>query len=187
MIEEGLQSASCLPLRGKSGAFGVMWANFKTAHSFSPKDQEALEIFASQAAIAIENAHLFEFEGRRRQEAAAIAEVGRDISASLQVDIVLKRIATHAKDLLSAETSAVYISEPARSILRAIAALGPDAEEILQDPLVIGEGILGDIALHKLGEIVNDNANDVRAITIKGTVDISVEHLMGVPVLSRGG
>jgi len=185
MVEDGIQSSSCLPLRGKSGTFGVMWVNFLTPHSFSPKDQEALEIFASQAAIAIENAHLFEFEQRRRQEAAAIAEVGRDISASLQLDVVLERIASHAKELLHGETSAVYLIEPSGLTLRAIAALGPDSEEIKDDPITLGEGILGAIVLRNVGEIVNDTASDVRAITIKGTEDIPIEHLIGVPILSR--
>jgi PAS domain S-box-containing protein len=154
-------------------------------NAFTQHDLQVLILFANQAAIAVENARLFEFEQRRRQEAAAIAEVGRDISASLQLDVVLERIASHAKDLLHAETSAVYLSDPVKPILRAIAAIGPDAEEIKHDPLNIGEGILGNIAARKEGEIVNNSTTDPRAITIKGTKDIYNEHILGMPVLSR--
>ena len=152
--------------------------------AFTQEDLQLLTLFANQAAIAVENTHLLEFDQRRLQEAAALAEVGRDISASLQLNIVLERITSHAKNLLLAETSAVYLSEPATPGLRAICAIGPDAEEIKQDPLIIGEGILGNIAAHKTGEIVNHTTSNSRAITIKGTIDIPNEHIMGAPVMS---
>jgi HD-GYP domain-containing protein (c-di-GMP phosphodiesterase class II) len=123
---------------------------------------------------------------RRAQEAAAIAEVGRDISATLKLDVVLERIATYARDLLRAETSAVYLTEPNSNQLRAIAAIGKDTNEIKNDPLLLGTGILGNIAMQLTGEIVNDTISDPRAITIKGTESISFEHIMGVPVLLKG-
>ncbi len=112
--------------------------------------------------------------------------VGRDISASLKLDVVLERIAWHAKDLLCVETSALYLSDPVKPLLHAVAALGPDAREIMNDPLVIGEGILGNIALQQAGEIVNDTFKDPRAITIAGTESGDVyEHIMGAPVLMQ--
>src|SRR5262249_49056429 len=69
--------------------------------------------------------------------------------------------------------------------LRAVAAFGIDAEAIKNDPLPIGSGILGSIALQKVGEIVNDTANDPRAIIIKGTENNPLEHIMGVPLLMK--
>ena len=69
--------------------------------------------------------------------------------------------------------------------LRASAALGIDADAIKNDPLQIGSGILGNIALQKNGEIVNDTAADPRAVTIKGTEENPAEHIMGVPILLK--
>jgi PAS domain S-box-containing protein len=186
-IDQPFLSVVSVPMRFQDRVIGVIHIldNLKTK-AFSDEGLRVLTMFAFQAAIAIENSRLLEFEQRRRQEAAAIAEVGRDISASLQLDVVLERIALHAKKLLNAETSAVYLSEPDGQILKAITALGPDAKEIKEDPLVIGDGILGNIARKKRGEIVNDTAADTRAITIKGTEDNVVERLMGVPILFRG-
>lgn len=152
---------------------------------FTQADLQVLTLFANQAAIAIENVRLFESEQHRIQEAAVIAEVSRDISASLHLEDVLERIATNAKKLLQAETSAVYLLESKKTTLRAIAAIGPDADEIKGDPLIIGEGILGNIALQKVGEIVNDTVQNPNAIIIKGTENIPDEHIMGVPVLSE--
>jgi GAF domain-containing protein len=61
--------------------------------------------------------------------------------------------------------------------------LGLMLKKLKHDPLQLGAGILGNIALQKAGEIVNDTTSDPRAITIKGTAPIPSEHIMGVPVL----
>ncbi len=140
---------------------------------------------AHQTSIAIESGRLFEELSRRARESAAIAEVGRDISSTLRLDLVLERIAAYARELLRAETSAVYLAEPNSAEMRAIAAMGSDAEEIKNDPLQVGSGILGNIARQKSGEIVNDTTADPRAIIIKGTEPIPHEHIMGVPILLK--
>ncbi|CAG0971563.1 partial Cyclic di-GMP phosphodiesterase response regulator RpfG, partial [Anaerolineales bacterium] len=178
---ETMMSAPLI-LHGTSiGAINV-W-RLKTNGLFDNSELNFLVSIAHQASISIESMRLFEETKRRAQEAAAIAEVGRDISATLQLDNVLERIAMYAKVLLNTETSAVYLSEP--GILRAIATIGMEADEIKNDPVQIGKGILGQIALHQAGEIVNNSIDDPRATAIKGTEIGMYEHIMGAPILSK--
>ncbi len=153
--------------------------------AFDKSELNFLVNIAHQASVTIESARLFQETTRRAQEAAAIAEVGRDISATLQLDIVLERIATYAKNLLKAETSAVYLAESNGLLLQAIAVIGMDSDEIKDDPIQQGEGILGSIALQKFGEIVNNIVQDPRTIIVKGTEIDPHEHIMGVPVFSK--
>ena len=143
-----------------------------------------LTTIASQAAIAVENARLFEEAQRRAQETAALAEVAREVSATLSLETVLNRIAEYAKSLLDTESSAVYLPDSQGLIWSAISAIGKDSDEIKNDPIESGRGILGDIALTKVGQIVNDASNQPSAITIAGTVERNFEHIMGVPILS---
>ncbi len=152
---------------------------------FNQMELSFLISIAHQASIAIESGRLFHETVRNAQEAAAIAEVGRNISATLQLDLVLERIALYARDLLNADTSAVYLSVPANNTLSAIAAIGEFAEEIKNDPLTVGEGILGNIAKQGVGEIVNNTMYDPRSVIIKGTQLEQYEHIMGVPVISK--
>jgi PAS domain S-box-containing protein len=173
-----------LILRGKAVGAINAWRR-RSNGLFNESELNFLVNIAHQTSMSIESIRLFQETARRAQEAHAIAEVGRDVSSTLQLDIVLDRIAQYAKDLLRAETSAVYLSYPEESLLRAIAAIGIEAIEIKNDPLLIGSGILGNIALQKSGEIVNDTQGDPRSITIKDTEIIPNEHLMGVPVLSK--
>jgi GAF domain-containing protein len=176
--------ASPLILRGKTIGVINAWRP-KEKGLFNESELNFLVGIAHQVSICIESGRLFQETNRQAQEAAAIAEVGRDISSTLQLDTVLERIASYAMDLLHAETSAVYLTDSSASSLRTIAALGNDAEEIKSDPLTIGAGILGTIAQQSIGEIVNDTAKDPRGIIVKGTEKNPLEHLMGVPILLK--
>ncbi|HEX9330780.1 MAG TPA: GAF domain-containing protein [Anaerolineales bacterium] len=151
---------------------------------YDEHNREILTTIASQAAIAIENARLFQEAQRRAQETTALAEVGREISVTLDLETVLAKIGTYARDLFQAESSAVYLPAPDGIDWRAISVIGADAEEIKNDPIHTGEGILGKIILEKAGQIVNDANGQPEALTIQGTVERPFEHIMGVPILS---
>ena len=153
---------------------------------YDAHDRDILTTIASQAAIAIENARLFQEARRRAQETTALAEVGREISTTLNLETVLTKIALYARDLFQAESSAVYLPEAQGASWRAISVIGADAEEIKNDVIYTGEGILGNIILHKAGQIVNDANHQSGSLTIQGTVEKPLEHIMGVPIISGG-
>ncbi|MFZ5856300.1 MAG: GAF domain-containing protein [Chloroflexota bacterium] len=180
---ETMMSAPLILREKPIGAINA-W-RLRTNGLFNETELNFLIGIAHQVSIAIESGRMVEEISRRARETAAIAEVGRDISSTLKLDVVLERIAAYAKDLLRAETSAVYLTQPSSNQLRAIAAIGVDTDEIKSDPIWLGTGILGNIATRLTGEIVNDTISDPRAITIKGTESIPFEHIMGVPVLTK--
>ncbi len=182
-LTETLMS-SPLILRGRTIGVINAW-RLKEKGMFNESELNFLVGIAHQVSICIESGRLFQETIRQAQEAAAIAEVGRDISSTLDVNVVLERIVSYAKDLLAAETSAVFLTETSSSTLRAIATLGKDSEELKNHFLPIGTGILGNIAQQNVGEIVNDTLNDSRAITVQGTQDEPFEHIMGVPIVLK--
>ena len=166
------------------------WATLKIVdeaeqRTWGVEEQMLVKQVADQLSLALENARLFQDSQRRAREMTALAEVGREISATLEIQTVLERIATRAQEILNAVTTAVYVPDPELKTLIAITAIGEEANEIKNDPLVIGAGILGHIARTKVGEIVNDVTNDPRAVTIQGTENVSDEHLMAAPVMSQ--
>jgi len=152
---------------------------------WSEDDQLLVKQVADQLSLALENARLFQETQRRAQEMTALAEVGREISATLSLEAVLERITVYASDLLNATSAAAYLPDNQGEIWNAIAAVGLDAKEIMKDPINRGEGILGKIVLQQTGAIMNNVDQMPGAITIVGTNRVDdYEHLMGVPVLS---
>lgn len=59
VLATGIQSYACAPIRSKNATIGVMFVHSKQRDAFSDKT-DLLAAFADQAAIAIENARLYE-------------------------------------------------------------------------------------------------------------------------------
>jgi GAF domain-containing protein/CheY-like chemotaxis protein len=152
---------------------------------FAQPDLDFLVSVARQTAIAIESARLYLETQRHAREMSVLVDVGRDISASLEAETVLESIAKHAKDLLNANLSALFLPEDGGNTFRAIAAVGDEAKQVRNDTIKLGQGLLGDIAHKKVGEIVNDTNSDPRTILIKGTEEAPDEHLLAVPLLAN--
>ena len=185
MLGEETTAVLALPLISGGNLHSILFVQMPAqSHLSAPEIELALTI-ANQASVALDSARLFQEAQRSAQETAALAEVGRDVSATLDIETVLERIVTYAKNLLQAETSAVYLPDADSNLLRGIAVVGQDAEEIKNSPMSIGEGILGNIAEQQTGEIVNNAEKDPRARKVAGTPESVYEHLMGVPVLSK--
>jgi PAS domain S-box-containing protein len=157
--------------------------SIEKSYLFDNHDRELLVAIASQAAIAVENARLFAEAQSRARETAVLAEVGREISATLDLNQVLGRITGAARDLLLGETCAVYLPDEQGERWTAVAATGVDEKEIKGDPIQRGRGILGSIIALKQGRIANNASAGTEAVTIAGTEVKSFEHLMGTPIL----
>jgi PAS domain S-box-containing protein len=180
------QSFLGVPLLASDNVLGaIAIQDYETPNRYNEHDLRLLTSFASQAAIAIENARLFEEAQRRAQETTALAEVGREISSSLELETVLEKIASYAFDLLQATSSAAYLPIEQGEKWKAIAAVGLDAKELKEDFVIRNEGILGKVVLQRNGSILNNVDKSPEGITVAGTERVDeFEHLMSVPVLS---
>jgi PAS domain S-box-containing protein len=180
------QSYIGVPITPGAEAIGVISVqSTKQEGRFGEGDVRLLSTIAANVGVAIQNAQLYEETSRRADEMAALAGVGRELSTAVDMAGVLERIAERAKDLLEADTSAVYLSEPDGRALRATVALGQDVDEIKAHRIVIGDGIIGALAAGGEAEVVNDVAHDPRAHPIPGTPQQSEERLMAAPLLAR--
>jgi signal transduction histidine kinase/DNA-binding response OmpR family regulator len=184
----GRESLSYLGVPIKSGreTIGVLSVqSVKEEGVFNDNDLHLLTTIAANAGAAIQTAKLHAETQRRAQETAALLDISRDISSSLDVTTVLEGIATHAKNILDGDLSGLFLPEGDGSTFRVIAAVGKEAENLRNDTINLGAGILGSIAQNKVGEIVNDVNNDARAITITGTEINDDEHLLAVPLMAN--
>ena len=132
------RSAVYVPLVAGESARGVLvLSDLEREHAFSESDVRLLQTIAGSMAVALENARLFdetqrllEETERQGREATALADVGRDLSSSLDLATVMDRIARHAKDLLHSNSSAIFLPERGTRHIVPSSAVGDDAEEI---------------------------------------------------------
>ncbi|MGA8031425.1 MAG: GAF domain-containing protein, partial [Casimicrobiaceae bacterium] len=96
--------------------------SFEREDAFDEAAVHLLTTVAASMGVALQNARLFDETQRHGRETAALAEVGRDLSSSLDLATVMDRIAHHARDLLQAGSSAIFLPEAGGATYRAIVA-----------------------------------------------------------------
>jgi GAF domain-containing protein/DNA-binding response OmpR family regulator len=185
----GTQAKSYLgvPILVGEHAIGVISVQSTSREGrFGEGDVRLLSTIAANVGVAIQNARLYQEAHRRGDEMAALAEVGQEISATLDVDTVLEQIGRRVETLLAADTTALFLRQP-DGMFTARLVLGELAEALRADRIVEGEGIIGDVIRRRTPEFVNDTGADTRTVDIPGTEEHNpeLERLMVAPLVAR--
>jgi signal transduction histidine kinase len=89
---EGIRSYAGAPIRSKGRILGFLNLNSATAGFFTETHAARLQAFADQAAVALDNARLFDDAVRSAGRTQALYETGRALAALLDEDAVLRTI-----------------------------------------------------------------------------------------------
>ncbi|MCK4450978.1 MAG: GAF domain-containing protein, partial [Anaerolineae bacterium] len=100
-----------VPVRWGKEFLGVLSVLAELPHTFSPADAELLSLFAQQAAIAIQNARLFQAEQEQRELAEALEEAAAAVSSTLDLDQVLDRILEQVEQVVHGDVFNVMLVE----------------------------------------------------------------------------
>ena len=88
-----------------------------TYNRFSHEDAEVLSLLAGTAAIAIQNARLFEAERRQRMRAEALALLAMRLNAQIELDAVLQITCEETARALNAPAASIYLYDETLSAL----------------------------------------------------------------------
>ncbi len=102
-----------VPVRWGEEFLGVLNTQAAPPRTFSSADAEMLGLFATQAAIAIRNARLFEKEQQRVAELEALQRTSLQLTSSLNLSAVLDSIVTSALTLVGANDCHIYLYDEA--------------------------------------------------------------------------
>jgi len=129
------------------GAIGV--AGTDPGRQFGPADLRLLNLFANQAAVAIENARLFEAEQRRADQFQVISEVGRRMTSILPADQLLWEIARLIRETLGYYLVGIGLIEGDELVFKAGAGAVWETPQFRPPRIKVGqEGITGWVAHH---------------------------------------
>jgi len=102
------QAGLGVPLLVHDHVIGGLVIGDRAGRRFTDDQAGLAQAFASQAALALENARLYEQGVRRRHEAEALAEIGRMLTASLDTHAVAQRVAESLRGLLHSSTAYLF-------------------------------------------------------------------------------
>jgi len=172
------------PTLPHDNAQGVIATWSYQPHAFSDHDLWLLSAIATQAAIAVRNAHLFESSQRRAAEMALLNDVARTLSSTLQLDEVLTRIMEQVEGLLNVEAGSLLLTDPATGELVFQIALGDKADEIKPFRIPKGEGIAGEVALTGTPLMIANADQDKRHFKkLDQTTNFLTRNILCVPLV----
>jgi GAF domain-containing protein/anti-sigma regulatory factor (Ser/Thr protein kinase) len=126
-IQKGVKAIAYLPLVSKGDSIGILYVNLTATHRFSENEKRVLELFADQAAIAVENARLYE---ERSKDIAALQELNEAV-VSKELDTILQLAVDKAVEVMPGEYGELWLREPDTGDLILKAVCGP-AEQAAQ-------------------------------------------------------
>jgi GAF domain-containing protein/DNA-binding response OmpR family regulator len=124
ITREGYRAVLSVPILIKDMPYGVLAVYWWEPHSPAVSEVRLLSALAGQAAIALENARLFEEAQRRRMMAERLAEVGHLLSQSLDAAEVGQRIVESIRGLLGALSVFLFRVESAEGDWTVVATSG---------------------------------------------------------------
>ncbi len=174
-----------VPVILRGYAYGNLYLSEKAdGEDFTQGDQDVVTLLASQAAVAIENARLYESATRWLRQLESLIEVGNALSLELDLDRLLDLVARRLRELVGARLVLIALPKP-DGTLRVEAAEGEGAEEILGVRLDARTSKLGRVLDRRRSERVDSMIDDVE-------VDQDTARRMNattglyVPLIARG-
>lgn len=175
-----------IPLRMQAKVIGVLCLDSHTPGYFNPAMLPPVLSFAEQAAMVIWHASLTQDVRNRANETEVLLQISRELSSTLDLDTVLHTITAKALEILSKNTTAVYLLDKERKYLSVASACGIEAAIISRRRIKPGSGIVGSVVCTGKSEIINATGRDPRAVHIEGTApDDDDEKLMALPLILR--
>jgi diguanylate cyclase (GGDEF)-like protein len=110
--DEVTRSAIAAPMLHEGRVIGVISAQSYRVNAYTEADLELLAAVASLAAVAVSNARAVAELKRRRREAQKLEEIGRALTASLELEEVLQRVVKATIELAQADGAAVWLLRP---------------------------------------------------------------------------
>lgn len=114
------------PIMVRGNVFGSIYLTEKLgATEFTPEDEVILEVLAKSAALAVDNARLFESALTRERWLAAMATINARLLVGGSVDETLDLLTGHVRDLTRGAGAFVVLVDGAHGTVRAASPIPP--------------------------------------------------------------
>jgi len=173
-----------VPILLRGVAYGNLYLTEKLdGGDYSDDDQELVTHLASQAAVAIENARLFEASMRWSRQLESLIEVGNALATETDPSRVLDLVATRLRDLIEARLLTVLLpAGPAE--LRFAVVVGEGGDGIIGELLPVDSSKSGRVFERRHSERV-DSVMDDPEVSREVTRRLAARAGLWVPLVVR--
>ncbi|RPI87796.1 MAG: GAF domain-containing protein [Chloroflexi bacterium] len=173
-----------IPLVSKGAVSGVIRVCAKHGYRFSQSEIEILSLLGNTAAIAVENARLFEETEKRLRRLAALRTMDMAISSSFDLRVTLNVLLDQITAQLGVDAAAVLMFNGLNQSLDYAAGRGFRSSTITKTSLRLGEELSGKAALERrLTGLSEDSRRSLQSQRLIGEDFVTY---YSMPLLAKG-
>ena len=187
-MELGFRSSIVVPLISQSRIVGTIGLRSSLVNAYGARDQRILERLARQIAPAIENASLFEASQRAESQNAVMAEIGRVISSSSEIDEVYEAFAQEFRKLVPFDWITVNLVDSEQGSMTMAYIDGPEIPDRGRGTVVPLRGTFTERVVHSgQGIIAQGDKLEIgeQFPSLKPFLQAGDRSFLGVPLVNR--
>jgi signal transduction histidine kinase len=173
-----------VPVLLRGVAYGNLYLTEKQGgEDFTEEDEELVTLLAGQAAVAIENARLYEASTRWSRQLQSLQEVGNALATETDLDRLLDLIVRRLRELLGARVVALALPSGGDE-LRFAAVAGAGAEDLAGTTISRSESKSGAVLERRRSERI-DSVMDDPEVHQEVSRRLAARTGMWVPLIAR--
>jgi PAS domain S-box-containing protein len=127
---EGFVAKLVVPVRSRDQSIGLLWVINRRPVRFTQQHRDVLQKLATHAAVALENARLYQEAQDRLREAETLLAVTQSVTSTLDLQELLRRGARELARALEADCAGAYLISPDGQDLRPFAGYHLERERL---------------------------------------------------------
>jgi signal transduction histidine kinase len=173
-----------VPILLRGVAYGNLYLTEKQGQrDFTGEDEELTQLLAAQAAVAIENARLYESSTRWLRQLETLNEIGTALASEIELEPLLALVARRLRELVDARL--VLIALPRGNAMTVAAAEGEASYGVVGMQLEFGGSKAGRVLERRRSERVDAVLEDPE-VDQHAARRIGVRSALYVPLIARG-
>lgn len=160
------RSELALPLMLKNRVVGVLDLESPEIAYFRDEQVRVLNLLASQIAIAINNAHIYESERTNREMLSMLYDISLEMTSTLEIDEVFRRIAAAVKSTVNYQIFSIFQLDERTGVLQLKTVVRSNEREQKRLAVALGDGLVGSAAMMNTPVRVGNVLADPRYINV---------------------
>ena len=184
---EGISAAAVFPLATRSEPLGIVRILYsQPGRQINEQEMELAQAIINIGAVGLEDALNLEKARSRADQLQALAEIGRQMTSTLELESALENAMRHTQKLLQVEACVLFLLDEAGEKL-VLKASGGSRLRLRDVAIRLEEGIAGWVTRNRRPLIVNDvRTNPLYHSGIDGQTGLLTSSVVCVPLETRG-
>ena len=176
-----------IPLVTHGNIIGYITLDSKKIGAYKNHDANLAMTFAHQAAVAIENAHLYKRSEQQIRRLTVLRDIDNAISSSFDLRVTLDLLVNHTIKELNVDAATILLYDPDLHSLSVFASTGiTENRNRSAMSIRIGEGFAGNVALQRKMVHIPDISKEENGAHNIPYIQQNFTGYFGIPLIGKG-